>query len=57
MTGRVGLRQVDQGNYVTPGDTNGIVVITELQPITAIFAVPEDNVTTLMQRLHEGADV
>ncbi len=55
VTGRVGLRQVDQGNYVTPGDTNGIVVVTELQPISAIFAVPEDNVPTLMQRLQEGA--
>jgi len=55
VTGRVGLRQVDQGNYVTPGDTNGIVVITELQPITAIFPIPEDNVTKVMQRLHDGA--
>jgi multidrug efflux system membrane fusion protein len=55
VTGRVGLRQVDQGNYVTPGDTNGIVVVTELQPISAIFAVPEDNVTTLMQRMQAGA--
>jgi membrane fusion protein, multidrug efflux system len=55
VTGRVGLRQVDQGNYVTPGDTNGIVVITELQPISAIFPIPEDNVTKVMQRLHEGA--
>jgi membrane fusion protein, multidrug efflux system len=55
VTGRVGLRQVDQGNYVTPGDTNGIVVVTQLQPITAIFAVPEDNVTALMQQLQAGA--
>jgi multidrug efflux system membrane fusion protein len=55
VTGRVGLRQVDQGNYVTPADTNGIVVVTELQPISAIFAIPEDNVNTLMQRLQEGA--
>ena len=55
VNGRVGLRQVDQGNYVTPGDANGIVVITELQPITAIFPVPEDNVTKIMQRLHDGA--
>jgi len=55
VTGRVGLRQVDQGNYVTPGDANGIVVVTQLQPITAIFSVPEDNVTLLMQRLHAGA--
>jgi multidrug efflux system membrane fusion protein len=54
VSGRVGLRQVDQGNYVTPGDANGIVVINQLQPITVIFAIPEDNVTTLMRRLHEG---
>jgi multidrug efflux system membrane fusion protein len=54
VTGRVGLRQVDQGNYVTPGDANGIVVITQLQPITAIFSVPEDNVSALMQALHTG---
>ena len=57
VSGRVGLRQVDQGNYVTPGDANGIVVITELQPITAIFPVPEDNVTKIMQRLHDGASL
>jgi multidrug efflux system membrane fusion protein len=55
VTGRVGLRQVDQGNYVTPGDASGLVVITELQPITAIFPIPEDNVTKVMQRLHDGA--
>jgi len=55
VTGRVGLRLVDQGNYVTPGDANGLVVITQLQPITAIFPIPEDNVTKVMQRLHDGA--
>ncbi len=55
VSGRVGLRQVDQGNYVTPGDTNGIVVVTQLQPISVIFAVPEDNVPTLMQQLQAGA--
>src|SRR5277367_3028822 len=53
-TGRVGLRRVDQGNYVTPGDANGIVVINQLEPITVIFPIPEDNVSTLMRRLHEG---
>ncbi len=53
VTGRVGLRQVDQGNYVTPGDANGIVVINQLQPITVIFAIPEDNVSALMRRLHD----
>jgi multidrug efflux system membrane fusion protein len=54
VTGRVGLRQVDQGNYVTPGDANGIVVINQLQPITVIFPIPEDNVPALMRRLHDG---
>jgi multidrug efflux system membrane fusion protein len=54
VTGRVGLRQVDQGNYVTPGDTNGIVVINQLQPITVIFPIPEDNVPALVRRVHEG---
>jgi multidrug efflux system membrane fusion protein len=54
VAGRVGLRQVDQGNYVTPADTNGVVVVNQLQPITAIFAIPEDNVTTVVQHLHDG---
>jgi membrane fusion protein, multidrug efflux system len=54
VTGRVGLRQVDQGNYVTPGDANGIVVINQLQPITVIFSIPEDNVSALMRRLRDG---
>ncbi|MHB8721591.1 MAG: efflux RND transporter periplasmic adaptor subunit [Steroidobacteraceae bacterium] len=54
VTGRVGLRQVDQGNYVTPGDANGIVVINQLQPITVIFPIPEDYVPALMRRLNEG---
>jgi multidrug efflux system membrane fusion protein len=57
VTGRVGLRQVDQGNYVTPGDANGIVVINQLQPITVIFAIPEDNVSALMRRLQDPAPV
>jgi len=54
VTGRVGLRQVDQGNYVTPGDTNGIVLINQLQPITVIFSVPEDNVSAVMKRVSTG---
>jgi multidrug efflux system membrane fusion protein len=54
VTGRVGLRQVDQGNYVTPGDANGIVLINQLQPITVIFSVPEDNVSAVMKRVSSG---
>jgi multidrug efflux system membrane fusion protein len=55
VTGRVGLRQVDQGNYVTPTDANGIVVITQLEPITAIFSVPEDFVPSIARSLHDGS--
>jgi membrane fusion protein, multidrug efflux system len=55
VTGRVGLRQVDQGNYVTPGDANGLVLINQLQPITVIFSVPEDNVSAVMKRVSAGA--
>jgi multidrug efflux system membrane fusion protein len=55
VTGRVGIRQVDQGNYVTPGDTNGIVVVNQLQPISVIFSIPEDNVTPLMKKVRGGA--
>ncbi|MGA7806716.1 efflux RND transporter periplasmic adaptor subunit, partial [Bradyrhizobium sp.] len=55
--GRVGLRQVDQGNYVTPGDTNGIVVITQLQPISVLFTVPEDNLQAIAKRLRAGASL
>ncbi len=54
-TGIVGLRQVDQGNYVTPGDTNGIVLLNQLEPITVIFAIPEDHVSAIAKRLSAGA--
>jgi len=54
VTGRVGLRQVDQGNYVTSGDANGIVLINQLQPITVIFSIPEDNVSAVMKRVQSG---
>jgi multidrug efflux system membrane fusion protein len=55
LDGRVGLRQVDQGNYVTPGDANGLVVITQLQPISVLFTVPEDNLQAISKRLQSGA--
>ncbi len=55
IDGRVGLRLVDQGNYVTPGDTNGLVVITQLQPISVLFPVPEDNLQAIAKRTQAGA--
>ena len=54
-TGRLGLRQVDQGNYVQASDGTGLVVITQLQPITVIFTLPEDALPGLMKRVHSGA--
>nr|WP_260175359.1 MdtA/MuxA family multidrug efflux RND transporter periplasmic adaptor subunit [Paraburkholderia sp. WP4_3_2] len=54
VSGRVGLRQVDPGNYVTSGDTNGIVVLTQLQPISVIFTTSEDNLPSIMKQLHAG---
>jgi membrane fusion protein, multidrug efflux system len=53
--GRVGLRQVDPGNYVQTSDAGGIVVITQLQPISVIFTLPEDNLPAVMKRLNAGA--
>jgi multidrug efflux system membrane fusion protein len=55
VKGRVGLRQVDPGNYVQTSDTNGIVVVTQLEPISVIFTLPEDNLPEVMKRLRAGA--
>ncbi len=54
VSGRVGLRQVDPGNYVTPGDTNGIVVLTQLEPISVIFTTSEDNLPAILKQLRGG---
>ncbi|EIF31667.1 RND family efflux transporter, MFP subunit [Burkholderia sp. Ch1-1] len=54
VSGRVGLRQVDPGNYVTPSLTNGIVVITQLQPISVIFTTSEDNLQQIIQQTQAG---
>ena len=55
VTGRVGLRQVDAGNYITPSLSNGIVSVTQLQPISVIFTLPEDDLPAIMARLAAGA--
>ena len=54
VSGRVGLRLVDPGNIVHATDTNGLVVITQLQPITIIFPIPEDNLPQVLARLKAG---
>ena len=55
VSGRVGLRQVDPGNYVQTSDANGLVVLTQIEPISIIFTVTEDNLPAVMKRLHAGA--
>ena len=57
LSGRTGLRQVDPGNIVHASDTTGIVVITQLQPMTVEFAVPETRIERIMTRLHSGTPV
>src|SRR5665213_3597705 len=55
ITGVVGLRQVDPGNIVHASDTNGMIVITQLQPIAVLFTIPEDNLPQVTQKLRAGA--
>jgi membrane fusion protein, multidrug efflux system len=55
VDGRVGLRLVDQGNYVTPSQATGLAVITQMKPITVIFPVAEDYLPQILKRLHAGA--
>lgn len=57
VTGRVGLRVVDVGNYIAAGDTNGIVVVTTLQPIDVAFTVPQQSAPAIQQRVAQGATI
>lgn len=54
LTGRVGLRLVDAGNIVHATDVNGIVVITQLQPIAVLFTIPADQLPPVQQQLRAG---
>jgi membrane fusion protein, multidrug efflux system len=55
VAGKVGLRLVDPGNYVTASSTTGIVVITTVKPTTVQFTVPQDSLASIIQRLNTGA--
>ncbi|NUY30108.1 efflux RND transporter periplasmic adaptor subunit [Paraburkholderia sp. JPY303] len=55
IAGKVGLRLVDPGNYVTASSTTGIVVITTVKPTTVQFTVPQDSLASIVQRLSTGA--
>jgi membrane fusion protein, multidrug efflux system len=54
ISGKAGLQQVNVGNYVTPAEPNGLVVITQFQPITVVFTLPEDQIPALLAQLHAG---
>jgi len=55
VDGRVGLRQVDPGNYVQVGDA--LVIVTQLHPISVVFSLPEDDLPQIQARLHAGASL
>ena len=54
ITGRVGLRLVDPGNMVHASDANGLMVITQVQPISVIFTIAEDQVPAVFKRVRSG---
>jgi multidrug efflux system membrane fusion protein len=54
ISGQIGLRLVDAGNIVRAGDPGGLVVITQLQPITVLFSIPEDQLGQVLAKLHAG---
>lgn len=57
ITGRIGLRLVDQGNIVHASDPNGLAVITEIQPIAVNFSLPQRYIPQVMRRMRAGGDV
>lgn len=57
ITGLVGLRLVDPGNIVQSTSANGLVVITQLDPISVIFTTAEDQLPPILQRLHAGQEL
>lgn len=54
LTGKIGLRMVDKGNYVTMGDASSICVIIQVQPISVLFTIPEDSLPLVRKRLKTG---
>ncbi len=54
VSGRIGLRLVDQGNMVHASDTTGLLVITQIQPITVVFTIPEDSIQPVVSKLNAG---
>lgn len=54
VEGRVGLKQMDIGNQISSGDTNGIVVLTQTHPIDVLFTLPESDIATIVQAQKAG---
>ncbi|MEO5359399.1 MAG: MdtA/MuxA family multidrug efflux RND transporter periplasmic adaptor subunit [Nitrospirota bacterium] len=54
VSGRLGLRQIDPGNIIHASDTNPIVVITQLKPISIVFPIAEDNLPRVLEKLKKG---
>lgn len=57
ISGRIGLRQVDPGNIVHASDANGLVIITQLQPIAVLFTIPQDNLPPVLKKLRAGVSL
>jgi multidrug efflux system membrane fusion protein len=57
IAGRVGLRLVDAGNMVHASDANGLAVITQVQPISALFTLPEDSLPSVLQKARRGQNL
>ncbi len=55
VDGRIGLRLVDPGNYVTAGSSTGIAVITQMQPMSVLFSVPEDALEKILPKIRDGS--
>ena len=57
ISGRIGLRLVDAGNIVHASDTNGLLVITQLQPVSVIFSLPQDQLPMVNTKLRSGVQL
>jgi multidrug efflux system membrane fusion protein len=55
IAGRIGLRNVDQGNLVRAGDPNGLAVITQTRPIAVLFDIPEDALPAVLERMRSAS--
>lgn len=57
ISGMIGLRQVDLGNIIHASDSTGIAVITQMQPITVVFSIPEDSLPAVLQKMRDTSQL